>query len=114
MLLFLLSADLVNTMLSAFLAFCDRLVYTYYLTQPNPFYMSPLSDQILGAVIMWIIGSFVFLAPATLITFRLLQIPSDVSHKSQEDCDCVRAAHLQPINISTTVRDMSSEFPARF
>jgi cytochrome c oxidase assembly factor CtaG len=76
MLLFLLSADLVNTILSAFLAFCDRPIYTYYLTQPNPFHMSPLSDQILGAVIMWIIGSFVFLAPAILITFRLLQIPS--------------------------------------
>jgi putative membrane protein len=76
-LLFLISADLVNTLLSAFLAFCDRPVYTFYLTQPNPFHMSPLSDQILGAVIMWIVGSFVFLAPAALITFRLLQIPSE-------------------------------------
>jgi cytochrome c oxidase assembly factor CtaG len=74
--LFLLSADIVNTALSAFLAFCDWPVYRYYLTQPNPFHVSPLSDQVLGAVIMWVVGSFVFLLPATWITFTLLQAPS--------------------------------------
>jgi cytochrome c oxidase assembly factor CtaG len=52
MLLYLASADIVNTALSAFLAFCDRLVYSYYLRQPNPFHISPMSDQIVGAVIM--------------------------------------------------------------
>jgi cytochrome c oxidase assembly factor CtaG len=74
--LYLLSADLVNTALSAFLAFCDWPVYGYYLTQSNPFHVAPLSDQILGAVIMWVVGSFVFPAPATLVTFRLRQAPS--------------------------------------
>ena len=74
--LYLLSADLVNTALSAFLAFCDWLVYGYYLDQTNPFHLSPLSDQVLGAAIMWVGGSFVFLAPAALITFRALQAPS--------------------------------------
>jgi putative membrane protein len=73
---YLLSADIVNTALSAFLAFCDWPVYRYYLTQTNPFHVSPLSDQILGAVIMWVVGSFVFLVPATWITFKLLQAPS--------------------------------------
>ena len=76
MVLYLLSADLVNTALSAFLAFCDLPVYSYYLDLPNPFHLSPLSDQVLGAVIMWVGGSFVFLAPAALITFRVLQTPS--------------------------------------
>jgi putative membrane protein len=75
LLVYLLSADIVNTAVSAFLAFCDRPAYGYYLTQPNPFHVSPLSDQILGAVVMWVVGSFVFLAPATLITFGLLQAP---------------------------------------
>ena len=73
---YLLSADLVNTTLSAFLAFCEWSVYAYYLTQPNPFHVSPLSDQVVGAVIMWVGGSFAFLAPATLIAFRVLQAPS--------------------------------------
>jgi putative membrane protein len=71
-LLYLMSADIVNTALSAFLAFCDRPIYSFYLTEPNPFHVSPLSDQVLGAVIMWVLGSFVFLVPAILITVQLL------------------------------------------
>jgi cytochrome c oxidase assembly factor CtaG len=73
MLLYLASADIVNTALSAFLAFCDRPVYSYYLRQPNPFHISPMSDQIVGAVIMWVIGSLVFLVPVILIAVNLLQ-----------------------------------------
>ena len=67
---YLVSADLVNTALSAFLAFCDRPVYGYYVAHPSPFPISPLSDQVLGAVIMWVGGSFAFLIPATLMTFQ--------------------------------------------
>ena len=68
---YLVSADVVNTMLSAFLAFCDRPVYVFYLHQPNPFGVSPLQDQVLGAVIMWVLGSLAFLLPAMVIAVRL-------------------------------------------
>ena len=70
---YLVMADIVNTALSAFLAFCGRPVYGYYLREPNAFHISPLSDQALGAVIMWVIGSLVFLVPAALLTIHLLQ-----------------------------------------
>jgi cytochrome c oxidase assembly factor CtaG len=70
-LFYLLSADVVNTMLSAFLAFCDRPVYAFYLDHPNPFQVSPLQDQVLGAVIMWVFGSLAFLVPAVVIALRL-------------------------------------------
>ena len=70
---YLVLADLVNTILSAFLAFCDRPVYSYYLRQPNPFHISPMTDQRAGAAAMWVIGSFIFLLPAMLVTVRLLQ-----------------------------------------
>jgi cytochrome c oxidase assembly factor CtaG len=73
LLLYLVMADIVNTVLSAFLAFCDRPVYPYYLREPNPFYLSPLSDQRAGAVVMWVIGSLIFLVPAVVLTVRLLQ-----------------------------------------
>jgi len=73
MLIYLVLADIVNTALSAFLAFCDRPVYSYYLREPNPFGIAPLSDQRLGAVIMWVVGSLVFLIPALLITVHLIQ-----------------------------------------
>jgi len=70
---YLVGADIVNTALSAFLAFCDRPVYAYYLKQPNSFGIAPLADQVAGAVIMWVIGSAVFLVPAIFLTVRLLQ-----------------------------------------
>jgi putative membrane protein len=70
---YLLGADLVNTALSAFLAFCGKPAYPYYLAQPNSFGIDPLTDQVTGAVIMWVIGSLVFLVPAMAITFSLLQ-----------------------------------------
>lgn len=73
MLPYLVGADLVNTALSAFLAFCDRPVYLYYLEQTNPFSLTPQADQATGAVIMWVLGSLVFLIPAILMTMRLLQ-----------------------------------------
>jgi putative membrane protein len=73
MLPYLIGADVVNTALSAFLAFCDRPVYRYYLEQPNLFHIDPLTDQIVGAVIMWVVGSLVFLVPAVFVTVRLLQ-----------------------------------------
>jgi putative membrane protein len=72
-LLYLIGADLVNTALSAFLAFCNRPVYPFYIEHPNPFQIAPLPDQMLGAVIMWVIGSLAFLIPAAAITFELLQ-----------------------------------------
>ncbi len=73
LLLYLVMADIVNTALSAFLAFCDRPVYLYYAKTPNAFHISPLSDQRAGAVVMWVAGSLVFLIPALLLVIQLLQ-----------------------------------------
>jgi putative membrane protein len=72
-LIYLLGADFVNSALSAFLAFCGRTVYPYYLAHTNPAQMDPLSDQVLGAVVMWVFGSTAFLIPAALIAFSMLQ-----------------------------------------
>ena len=76
MLLYLLTADFVNTALAAFLAFCDRPVYSYYVERPSPFHVDPVSDQALGGVIMWVTGSMVFLLPAVVLTMRMLQGPA--------------------------------------
>jgi cytochrome c oxidase assembly factor CtaG len=71
-LIYLALADIVMTMLSGFLTFCDRPVYPFYVTHPNPFGLPVLEDQVFGAVIMWVLGSFAFLVPAMVITLRLL------------------------------------------
>jgi putative membrane protein len=71
-LIYLALADVVMTMLSGFLTFCDRPVYPYYINHPNPFGIPVLEDQVLGAVVMWVLGSFAFLVPAMAITINLL------------------------------------------
>jgi putative membrane protein len=73
MLPYLVGADIVNTALSAFLAFCGQPVYGYYATESNPFHVSLMADQVTGAVIMWVVGSLVILIPAVFITMSLLQ-----------------------------------------
>jgi putative membrane protein len=73
LLVYLVMADIVNTVLSAFLVFCDRPVYPYYVSETNPFHISPLDDQRAGAVVMWVAGSLIFLLPAMALTVRLLQ-----------------------------------------
>lgn len=83
LLFYLVMADIVNTALSAFLAFCDRPVYGYYLREPNPFNISPLSDQRAGAVVMWVVGSLIFLVPAIVITVRLLQRETSPEERSR-------------------------------
>ncbi len=72
-LIYLVSADVINTLLSAFLAFCDRPIYRFYIEHANPFALSPTEDQVLGAAIMWVIGSLAFLIPAMVITARMLK-----------------------------------------
>jgi len=71
-LLYLLLADIVNTALSAFLAFCNRPIYQFYISGRNPFHISALTDQIAGGAIMWVLNSFVFLVPAMVITVHLM------------------------------------------
>ena len=73
LLLYLLTADFINTAICAYLAFCDHAVYVYYQQQPNIFHVDLLADQILGAGFMWVIGSTIFLVPAIILTFRMLQ-----------------------------------------
>jgi cytochrome c oxidase assembly factor CtaG len=72
LLVYLLTADFVNTALSATLAFVGRPIYGYYLQHPSPLGLDPLNDQQIGASIMWVFGSIVFLLPAIAIGARLL------------------------------------------
>ena len=58
--------------LGAFLAFYDRVLYPSYLTAPQIFGITPLTDQILAGVLMWVSGIFIFGLPGVLITLRLL------------------------------------------
>jgi putative membrane protein len=69
---YLLSADLVNTVLSALLVFSGRVLYSTYQQAPRVCSLTPLQDQIAAGSAMWVLNSTVFLIPAIVLTAHLL------------------------------------------
>ncbi|WP_446744771.1 cytochrome c oxidase assembly protein [Silvibacterium acidisoli] len=69
---YLVGSDVINTALSAFLCFADRVVYPSYAEQPRVFGISAMSDQAAAGALMWVLGSIAFLIPAMAITMQLL------------------------------------------
>jgi putative membrane protein len=76
MVLYLFLATLPCDILSAFLAFCDRVVYSIYLSTPRHFGISVLQDQECAGALMWTCVTVVYLLAATVVTARLLARPS--------------------------------------
>jgi cytochrome c oxidase assembly factor CtaG len=69
---YLFAATLPCDALSAFLVFCDRVVYPCYESGPLLFGMSPLQDQASAGALMWVCVTLVYLIPAVVVTMRLL------------------------------------------
>ena len=69
---YLLTADLVNTMISALLTFSGKVLYPSYAAAPRISELSALQDQVAAGSEMWILNSLVFLIPAVAITMQVL------------------------------------------
>ncbi len=69
---YLVTADLANTALSAFLAFSNGVLYPTYATAPRIFGFSAMQDQAAAGAFMWVVGSAIYLVPAIGVTFSLL------------------------------------------
>jgi putative membrane protein len=70
--LYLFLATLPCDALSGFLVFCDRVVYTSYLTEPRLFNILPLRDQECAGALMWTCATFIYLIPAVVVTVQIL------------------------------------------
>jgi cytochrome c oxidase assembly factor CtaG len=70
--LYLFLATLPCDALSAFLTFCGRVVYPHYLSMHRIFDASPLGDQECAGAPMWVWVTFVYLAPAAVVTIQTL------------------------------------------
>ena len=73
--LYLFVGTLPCDALSAFLTFCDRVVYEPYVRGSQLFDISPVQDQETAGALMWICVTFIYLVPAVVITIRLLSPP---------------------------------------
>jgi len=80
--LYLFFATFPCDMLSAFLTFCDRVVYPCYLSGNRHFSISPLQDQEYAGALMWVCVTFIYLLPAVVITTHLLSHSHDADRLS--------------------------------
>jgi putative membrane protein len=86
--LYLFAATLPCDALSGFLTFCDRVVYSSYISTPRVFGLSPLEDQECAAALMWVAVTIIFLVPAVLVTLKILapskwNLPDDPTAQPQ-------------------------------
>jgi cytochrome c oxidase assembly factor CtaG len=80
--LYLFFATFPCDMLSAFLTFCDRVIYPCYLTGNRHLSISPLQDQEYAGALMWVCVTFIYLLPAVVITTQLLSHSHDADRVS--------------------------------
>jgi putative membrane protein len=81
---YLFLATVPCDILSAFLTFCDRVVYGFYLSTPNHFGISALEDQQCAGALMWTCVTIIYLLAATIIATGLL------STRSSQDCQSIQ------------------------
>ena len=72
MLLYLFLATLPCDILSGFLVFCDRVVYTVFLSSPQSLGLSALEDQELAGALMWTCVTVIYLVASAIFAARLL------------------------------------------
>jgi len=96
--LYLFCATLPCDVLSAFLAFCDRVVYVPYLSGPSILGISALQDQERAAALMWVSVTLVLLVPAVLVTMEILS-PTK-AHGAQEPWTGARGVADRYLHVS--------------
>jgi putative membrane protein len=69
---YLFLATLPCDILSGFLVFSDRVAYPLYFSAPQHFGFSALEDQQCAAALMWTCVTLFYLAPAAILSTRLL------------------------------------------
>ena len=66
---YLFFLGIIPGVIGAFITFSDRLIYAYYGTTPKPFGLDPLTDQLIGGLLMKVVGSIPVWAVATVDFF---------------------------------------------
>ena len=82
-LLYLFLATLPCDILSGFLVFCERVVYSAFLSSPASFGLSALEDQQCAGALMWTCVTVVYLIAGAVFTARLLS-PNRSPGRSEE------------------------------
>jgi cytochrome c oxidase assembly factor CtaG len=58
------------SIVAVYIAMSDHVLYPAYAAAPRVVSLSPLEDQLLGALIMWIPGGIIFYIIMTVVFFK--------------------------------------------
>jgi putative membrane protein len=75
--LYLFLMTIPMSIVSVYIAYADGVLYPAYATAPRLWGISPMQDQLIGALIMWIPGGLFFFAVISVIFFRWQQRDGD-------------------------------------
>jgi putative membrane protein len=75
--LFLMSIPM--SIVAVYIAYADSILYPAYATAPRIWGISPMEDQLIGGLIMWIPGGLFFFTVISVIFFRWQQRDGDES-----------------------------------
>lgn len=79
--LFLMSIPM--SIVSVYIAYADAVLYPAYASAPRLWGLSPMDDQLTGALIMWIPGGLYFFAIISVIFFRWQRVNDDSAVAAQ-------------------------------
>lgn len=65
------------------IGYSDHLLYPFYAAAPRLWGITPMQDQLIGALIMWIPGGLFFFAVISVIFFRWQQAGGDTAEVAQ-------------------------------
>ncbi len=69
-LLYLFAMLIPMAAVAAPITLASNVIYPWYLEGPHPFQITPMADQVLGGLLMWIGAGFYFIGVFTVIFFR--------------------------------------------
>ena len=75
--LFLLSIPM--SLVAVCIGYADHLLYPYYASAPRLWGITPMQDQMIGALIMWIPGGLFFFVIISVVFFKWQQVDGDDS-----------------------------------
>ena len=98
---YLLSADILNTVLSALLAFSGRVLYPSYGAAPRVSSLTPLQDQVAAGAEMWVLNSLVFLVPAMALTILSLSPRYLRARPNAASAPAIQTSSREPVGDSS-------------
>lgn len=75
--LYLFLVGIPMVLVAALITLSDEVLYSFYGEGPRQWGLTPLADQRVGGVIMWVPGTLVFLIAITIVFFRWVKLEAD-------------------------------------